>query len=118
MSTDSKSWASVALTPPAPRESKETPRTTTDAKTCAVLDASAVIGGSIFRDYAEALITTPDVLSEIRDKQSKHTLDTLPFGVSVQDPTEGSVTAGMQQSRNVFSKHALILLVRVACCVQ
>ena len=48
--------------------------------------------------FADDLVTTPEVHTEIKDKQSKQTLATLPFGISVQEPTEESRTAGEKGS--------------------
>ena len=61
---------------------------------CAVLDASAVIGGHTIHRYAEKLFTTQEVSSEIQDRQSKQVLSTLPDGIVVQEPTEAAVATG------------------------
>lgn len=60
----------------------------------AVLDASAVIAGYTLQGCADKLFTTPEVYAEIQDKQSKQLLATLPSGVSLQEPTEESISAG------------------------
>ena len=91
-----KSWANVAETekvvPAAVK--KASPRLNLDTK-CAVLDASAIIGGFSIADYAEKLFTTPEVYSEVQDKQSKQVLANLPFGISMQEPSEESIAAGI-----------------------
>ena len=54
--------------------------------------------------FADNLVTTQDVYTEIKDKQSKQTLATLPFGISVQEPTEESRTAGEKVSAKAMLK--------------
>lgn len=61
---------------------------------CAVIDASAIIGGHTIHRYAEKLFTTQEVSSEIQDRQSKQVLSTLPEGIVVQEPTEAAIAAG------------------------
>ena len=61
---------------------------------CAVLDASAVIGGHTINRYAEKLFTTQEVSSEVQDRQSKQVLSTLPDGIAVQEPTEAAIATG------------------------
>ena len=90
----SNTWASVALTQPARPQPAEPTPVLAAAEKCAIVDASALIGGTIPRKLADNLVTTAEVLQEIKDKQSRQTLDTLPYGIAVQEPKETSVEAG------------------------
>eukprot|EP00983_Pelagomonas_calceolata_P043032 1138747-Pelagomonas_calceolata.AAC.2 len=64
-------------------------------KTC-VLDANALISGGALNmlRFAEKFYTIQEVFDEIRDKQSRQYLQTLPFTVEVKDYTEESLKAG------------------------
>lgn len=92
----SGSWATVAA------QQQEEPEVDRPAKSvkvdggtrCAVLDASAIIGGHSIRQYADKLFTTQEVSSEVQDRQSKQVLSSLPDGLLVQEPTEAAITAG------------------------
>ena len=44
--------------------------------------------------FADKCVTTPEVLKEVRDKQSRQTLATLPFTIETREPDEDSVKAG------------------------
>jgi hypothetical protein len=90
-----KSWANVAETEKILPvvQNRAAPKVDVGTK-CAVLDASAIIGGCSMGEYAEKLFTTPEVHSEVQDKQSKQTLAGLPFGISIEEPGEDSITAG------------------------
>lgn len=63
----------------------------------AVVDANALITGAGLLDlvkFADRCVTTPEVLREVRDKQSRQTLAGLPFSIDTQEPAEESVKAG------------------------
>ena len=60
----------------------------------AVIDANAIINGIRFEQMAGTIVTIPEVLEEIRDKQSRQFLATLPFGVEGREPSDESVKAG------------------------
>jgi RNA-binding protein NOB1 len=60
----------------------------------AVVDANAIINGIRVDSLAARLVTVPEVLDEIRDKQSRQFLATLPFGVETKEPSEESIKAG------------------------
>lgn len=92
----SGSWATVAAQQ---QEEPEVDRPAESVKVdggtrCAVLDASAIIGGHSIRQYADKLFTTQEVSSEVQDRQSKQVLSSLPDGLLVQEPTEAAITAG------------------------
>ncbi len=104
------SWANVA----AQQQDKAHVDTTLEPVTveagtrCAVLDASAVIGGHTIRQYADKLFTTHEVSSEIQDKQSKQVLSTLPTDILIQEPTEAAIAAGTSFEVDVLKVIALI----------
>lgn len=91
---EGRSWANLAAKQPAAVEPKAPEAPPAPEKTVAVIDANVIIGGSSPVGLAEELVTTPDVHSEVRDKQSKQALTTLPFGIRVQEPSEESLAAG------------------------
>lgn len=87
-------WASVAKSEPP----KAAPVKSGGARpSFVVLDANALITqhGLLNLALAEKVVTTPEVLREVRDKQSRSTLDALPFTLEQIDPLEDSVKAGM-----------------------
>ena len=47
--------------------------------------------------FADKCVTTPEVLREVRDKQSRATLEALPFAIETREPAEESVKAGEAQ---------------------
>lgn len=89
------SWATIAQ--------KEPPKkfqiidTSQEKKRVAVIDANAIIQSSgllnLVRE-ADRIVTTPEVLKEVRDKQSRALLASLPFKIETQDPHEESLAAG------------------------
>lgn len=63
----------------------------------AVIDANAIIHGAGLLNLmrtTDKVVTIPEVLREIRDKQSRSTLATLPFTIYTQEPSEESIQAG------------------------
>ena len=94
------SWASVAKSQPlkhAEPESSDAPPPRT-----VVLDANALISGvgllSLLR-VAERVVTTAEVLKEVRDKKSREALEALPFRLETLNPAEESMTAGARAAR-------------------
>ena len=89
------SWADVAITLPQREPEASIPIAHGElGKSLAILDASAIIGAADLGKYAESLVTTSEVYAECRDKQSLQVLAALPFGITVQEPTDTSVAAG------------------------
>ncbi|CAC9552297.1 RNA-binding protein NOB1 [Leishmania donovani] len=59
-----------------------------------ILDANAIIKGmDNFVSTADALVTTPQVIVEIKDRASRDLLERLPHQVTVLDPTPEAVAA-------------------------
>lgn len=89
------SWASIAKaepTKPAPAPVQEVVR-----PSVAVIDANAIINGAgllALMASTEKVVTIPEVLREVRDKQSRAALAALPFSIHTQEPTEESIKAG------------------------
>ncbi|PSC73917.1 RNA-binding NOB1 [Micractinium conductrix] len=101
-------WASVAATaapvaaPAAPTDGPK-PR-------IAVVDANALItqhGLLNLARFSDKCITTPEVLREVRDKQSRASLAALPFAIDTQEPAEDSVKAVVKFARATGDIHAL-----------
>lgn len=47
--------------------------------------------------YADRCVTTPEVMREVRDKQSRAALEALPFKIETREPSDESVKAGACQ---------------------
>lgn len=93
------SWASIARAEPAPKpEAKE--EDPAARPKIAVVDANAIIAGegllSLMR-WNDRVVTVPEVLREVRDKQSRAALQNLPFSIETLEPAEDSVKAGARQ---------------------
>ena len=88
-------WAAIAKAPapqavPDDDGGLEKPRV-------AVVDANAIItqhGLLNLARFADKCVMTPEVLREVRDKQSRQALAALPFTLQTQEPLEESVKAG------------------------
>jgi RNA-binding protein NOB1 len=101
------SWAAIAKTEPvkaraAPVVPDKKPRT-------AVIDANAIINGGLLNlmRSAERAVTVPEVLREVRDKQSRAWLAALPFTIETQEPSEEAVRAVVKFARATGDMHAL-----------
>jgi hypothetical protein len=95
------SWAAIAKAPavaPAPiiDDSETKPR-------IAVIDANAIINGegllNLIR-FNDKIVTTAEVLKEIRDKKSRDALAALPFTIETREPSDESIRAGQSSSSN------------------
>lgn len=101
-------WAAVAaapVAPAAPADSGDTPK-----PRVAVVDANALItqhGLLNLARFADKAVTTPEVLREVRDKQSRATLAALPFTIETQEPDEEQVKAVVKFARATGDIHAL-----------
>ncbi|KAG5464356.1 hypothetical protein LSCM1_00538 [Leishmania martiniquensis] len=59
-----------------------------------ILDANAIIKGmDNFVSTADALVTTPQVITEIKDRASRDLLERLPHKVTLLDPTPEGIAA-------------------------
>ena len=87
------SWASVAKKEP-PRSGAAPLEAIGQDEPVAVLDANAIIGGLSVQRALDRLVTIPEALQEVRDKQSREALEALPFRVELMEPSEDSVRAG------------------------
>ena len=58
-----------------------------------VVDTNAIVKGFRLERFADEAVTIPEVLAEVRDRQARHTLATLPFELKVQDPDADSIAA-------------------------
>ena len=89
------SWANVLKAPAAAPAESAPPSTASDGPSnIAVVDANNIISGIRLERIASKVVTIPEVLEEIRDKQSRQFLATLPFGIETKEPNEESVKAG------------------------
>ncbi|KAJ2958383.1 hypothetical protein NQZ79_g6004 [Umbelopsis isabellina] len=59
-----------------------------------VIDSAPLLKGTPLRHLAERFCTIPEVVSEIRDKQSREYIKKLPFELELITPSEESMKAG------------------------
>ena len=95
----------AALKAEAP-EVEERPADTLDAVAkerpqIVVVDTNAIVKGIKLERLGDVAVTTQAVLDEIRDGKSRQILNTLPFGISVREPTEESILAGTYLQRRI-----------------
>ncbi|KAK4349672.1 hypothetical protein RND71_032427 [Anisodus tanguticus] len=104
-------WSNILKQQQPPIQTTTTPATITPASTSAagigvpvgsckstkgiavaVVDANAIIqGGDKLNHCADRLVSVPEVLSEIRDPNSRHSLNFLPFTVDTLEPSPDSL---------------------------
>lgn len=70
---------------------EEAPQVGGHAVTKAVIDTNAIVKGFRLERFAEEAVTIPEVLQEVKDKQARHVLATLPFELKVKEPDEEAV---------------------------
>ncbi|KAK4363786.1 hypothetical protein RND71_019027 [Anisodus tanguticus] len=103
-------WSNILKQPPPP-QTTTTPATDAASSTAAagtgvlvgsckstkgiavaVVDANAIIqGGDKLNHSADRFVSVPEVLSEIRDPNSRHSLNFLPFTVDTLEPSPDSL---------------------------
>jgi RNA-binding protein NOB1 len=108
------SWAAIAGTAPPPAAPVEVPAESKPR--VAVIDANAIIQGVGLLDLlrvADRVVTIPEVLREVRDKQSRSLLESLPFNIEIQEPSDDSVKAGT----STFLSHPMLNLKIIICMV-
>eukprot|EP00948_MAST-09A_sp_MAST-9A-sp1_P004279 g4279.t1 len=74
-----------------------------------VLDTGGIIDGqsSKLRTSATQHFTVREVLQEVRDKRSRHVLETLPFDLIVREPSEESIRAVRAFAKKSKDLHGL-----------
>ncbi len=93
------SWASIAKAPtPAPAAPPPAADEQRDASVL-VVDANAIINGIRLEGIADRAVTIQEVLDEVRDRQSRQYLASLPFDLQVVEPSEESLKIGRAFSR-------------------
>jgi hypothetical protein len=85
------SWAAIAAKATQPTVSVQDLTRSTENL---VVDANAIIGGVRLDGIADRAVTVQEVLDEVRDKQSRQFLASLPFTIDVAEPTDESMAAG------------------------
>ncbi len=88
-------WASIAGHQPAqPAGVSQVAVADQQPSTVAVVDANAIIAGLRLERLAEQVMTIAEVLKEIRDKQSREYLESLPVRIQCLEPSDESLRAG------------------------
>jgi len=92
VAVETKAGAEAARLANAEKKTTVTFNIPTPQKGCLVLDANAFIKGlDGYVSQADVLITTPQVVGEIKDRHSRELLQRLPVELIVLDPTPESV---------------------------
>ncbi|KAH0647316.1 hypothetical protein KY285_032564 [Solanum tuberosum] len=74
----------------------------------AVVDANAIIqGGDKLNHSADRFVTVPEVLAEIRDRNSRHSLNLLPFTIDTTEPSPDSLKKVISFARGTGDLHTL-----------
>lgn len=89
-----KMWSAIAKAAPPPTVAESDTHIPEGRTRIAVVDANAIISGLRLQGFADKYYTIAEVLNEIRDKQARAFLSTLPYGIEVREPSEESVKAG------------------------
>ncbi|GIL43838.1 hypothetical protein Vafri_1437 [Volvox africanus] len=100
------SWAAVAKSATAPAAYTSTPPPTAEER-IAVVDTNAIISGLRLEHLADRYCTIPEVVAEVRDKQSRAFLSTLPFSLDVREPSDESIKAVQRFARETGDIHSL-----------
>lgn len=89
------SWAAVAKAAPAPTITAAADDGPAFIGQTVILDANVLISGTpLSLALTERVVTVPEVLAEIRDKQSRQAVESLPFIIKTLEPSDESLTAG------------------------
>ncbi|GAX82336.1 hypothetical protein CEUSTIGMA_g9765.t1 [Chlamydomonas eustigma] len=101
------SWANVLkAAAPTTQPTEDTPPSA-QQKNTAVIDANAIINGIHIDSSQTNVVTISEVLEEIRDKQSRQFLATLPYSIEIKEPTEESLMAVLKFAKETGDIHAL-----------
>ncbi|XP_013588733.1 PREDICTED: uncharacterized protein LOC106297004 [Brassica oleracea var. oleracea] len=74
----------------------------------AVVDANAVIDGrQSLTDFADKFVTVPEVLSEIRDSDSRRRLEFIPFTIETMEPSPESLSKVIKFAKATGDLHTL-----------
>ncbi|KAJ4885316.1 Nin one binding (NOB1) Zn-ribbon like [Raphanus sativus] len=74
----------------------------------AVVDANAVIDGrQSLTDFADKFVTVPEVLSEIRDADSRRRLEFIPFTIETMEPSPESLSKVIKFAKATGDMHTL-----------
>ncbi|KAG2251849.1 hypothetical protein Bca52824_081985 [Brassica carinata] len=74
----------------------------------AVVDANAVIDGrQSLTDFADKFVTVPEVLSEIRDADSRRRLEFIPFTIETMEPSPESLSKVIKFAKATGDLHTL-----------
>jgi RNA-binding protein NOB1 len=99
------SWAAVA-TRKAPAAPAAPALADLTGVSVLVVDANALINGVRLEGVAERVVTTAEVLDEIRDAKTRAFVASLPYEIHVMEPSEESCKAGEFVCRDALSSGA------------
>eukprot|EP00884_Botryococcus_braunii_P015629 jgi/Botrbrau1/274/Bobra.0022s0243.1 len=102
------SWAAIARAAPAPAEPAAATQINSIAGETVVLDANVLISGApLSLALTERVVTIPEVLEEVRDKQARQALGALPYNIATMDPSDESLSTVMKFARATGELHSL-----------
>lgn len=112
------SWASIACKTAKPSsDSSSVALTAKEGLKLLVVDANAIIDGVKLEGIADKAVTIQEVLDEIRDKQSRQYLASLPYQLEVSEPSEESIQTGGHVGQLIYligNRNCCFLL---GCCL-
>lgn len=103
------SWAAIAKAAVQPTATSQDLTAKTEGLRLLVVDANAIIAGIRLEGVADRAVTIQEVFNEIRDKQSRQFLATLPYQLQISEPTEESVKIGKCAGVPVFPTARVIV---------
>lgn len=99
-------WSNIVKQPPKPPATKPpivAPASiaagsckSTNGIAVAVVDANAIIqGGEKLHKMSDKFVSVAEVIDEVRDPRSRHSLNLLPFDVNTMEPSPDSLKKGI-----------------------
>ena len=70
---------------------------------CLVVDSGPFIKGAPLQDWSETVYTIRDVISEIKDGETRQRLQVLPYELLLREPSHESVRHGEENCRCTVS---------------
>lgn len=109
------SWATIAKASPQPAVAAQDLTGSTENLRLLVVDANAIISGIHLEGIADRAVTIQEVFDEIRDKQSRQFLSSLPYKLQLSEPTEESIKTGEVVAWSIKLSHCLVVQLIGGC---
>ena len=63
---------------------------------CLVVDSGPFIKGVALQDWSQTVYTIRDVISEIKDSETRQRLQVLPYELVIREPSQESIKLGKE----------------------